>query len=100
VNEGFLIGEFTPTQIKCARRGKHSVLVMHTSDVHNVHIHLTNSYNRFRIRCVKVLIKSYFKLQIEEVPLQQVMCSTRLQERGPVSWQSRMQTSAAAQEAI
>ena len=68
VNEGFLIGEFTLTQIFCAR-GKHSVSVFRRLsvtqvNVHNVHIHLTNSHSRFRIKCVKVLIKSYFKLQI------------------------------------
>ena len=68
VNEGFLIGEFTLTQIICAR-GKHSVSVFRRLsvtqvNVHNVHIHLTNSHSRFRIKCVKVLIKSYFKLQI------------------------------------
>ena len=68
VNEGFLIGEFTLTQFICAR-GKHSVSVFRRLsvtqvNVHNVHIHLTNSHSRFRIKCVKVLIKSYFKLQI------------------------------------
>ena len=50
VNEGFLTGEFTLTQIFCAR-GKHSVSVFRRLsvthvDVHNVHIHLTNSHNR------------------------------------------------------
>ena len=53
VNERFLIGELTSTQINCAR-GKHSVSVLRRLsvtqvDVRNNHIRLANLHNRFHI---------------------------------------------------